>query len=101
MNKRDYYEVLGVSKSATDDEIKSIYNSYSFGNILDKSYKTLYDALKCDEKCFDDKYLFKMQYWKSYVTKNLPEGKKCDTLSQVFPELIPEPIELSYILNIE
>ena len=62
----------------TDDEIKSIYNSYSFGNILDKSYKTLYDALKCDEKCFDDKYLFKMQYWKSYVTKNLPEGKKCD-----------------------
>ena len=28
MNKKDYYDVLGVDKSASDEEIKSAFNIY-------------------------------------------------------------------------
>ena len=85
----------------TDNEIKAIYTSYSFGDILEKSYNNLYNALNCGDQCFDDKYLYKRQFWKGDVTSNLPGGKQCDTLSKIFPELLPEPVELSYILNQE
>ena len=83
----------------TEKEIKSIYTEHSFGSILESSYKNLYDSLNYGDKTFDDKYLFKMQYWKSDVTQKLPGGKKCDSLSQISPELFPEPVELSYILK--
>ena len=83
----------------TENEIKSIYTTYSFGSILDKSYNSLINALNCSDKCFDDKYLFKMQYWKANITQNLPGGKNCSSLKEIFPELFPEPVELGYILN--
>ena len=83
----------------TDKEIKLIYSSHNFGNILNESFVEVKNTLQCGDKCLDDKYLIKIQYWKSQVTKNLPDGKACDTLNQLFPDLVPYPMELSYFLK--
>ena len=54
----------------TEDEIKKLYESNSFGEILETNLVNLKESLKCGDKCYDDKYLIKMQFWKSDVTKN-------------------------------
>ena len=36
MSKRDYYEILGIGKNATDDEIKRAYRKLAIQNHPDK-----------------------------------------------------------------
>ena len=83
----------------TDNEIKSIYQTNNFGKIIYENYKALNDSLNCGDKCNDDKYLIKMQFWKSNITQSFPEGKKSDSLYDILPELVPYPMELNYYLN--
>ena len=78
----------------TEEEIKKLYESYNFGKIINEYYKSLSKA--CGDKCSDDNYLLKLQFWKSGLTKDLPFGRSCDSLCEVIPELISEPFELNY-----
>lgn len=83
----------------TEDEIKKLYESNSFGEILETNLVNLKESLQCGDKCYDDKYLIKMQFWKSDVTKKLPGDYKCDYLCEILPELISQPYELNYFFK--
>ena len=81
----------------TQNEIKSIYETNNFGKILEENYKALISA--CGDKCNDDEYLKKIQFWKSEITQKLPEGKKSYSLHDIVPDLVPYPMELPYFFN--
>jgi hypothetical protein len=66
---------------------------------LETNLVNLKESLKCGDKCYDDKYLIKMQFWKSDVTKKLPGDYKCDYLCEILPELISQPYELNYFFK--
>ena len=81
----------------TQSEIKLIYETNNFGKILEENYNALIGT--CGDKCDDDEYIKKIQFWKSEITQKLPEGKKCYSLYEIVPDLIPYPMELNYFLN--
>ena len=85
----------------TNDEIKAIYDINFLGGVIEEKDKALKEAYKCGDEC-DNYYLAKMQFWKSYVTKNVPEGlEKCDSISEMFPDEFPYPVELNYYTSVE
>lgn len=80
----------------TEDEINSIYDLDNLGQFIEENAKSLSDAFNCSGECSND-YLVKIQFWKSSVSKNLPIGfNQADSLSQIFPEEYPYPLELYY-----
>ena len=56
-NKRDYYEVLGVSKGATDDEIKKAYRKLAKKYHPDLNKDNPEAAEKFKEKLENPKFL--------------------------------------------
>lgn len=81
----------------TEEEVKKIYESYSFGKILNSYYNSLSNA--CGKNCSDDTFLLNLQFRTSALTKDLPFGKACYSLSEVLPENFSEPFEINYYLN--
>ena len=79
----------------TESEIKSIFTQFNFEKYVTKNYKILNDYWK--DKCEDDEYLLKRQFWKSEVSLNLPE-KNSTTFYDIFPDIFPSPFELNYYL---
>ena len=51
-DKRDYYEVLGVSKSATDEELKKAYRKMAMQYHPDRQV----NASETEQKCAAEKF---------------------------------------------
>ena len=83
----------------TEDEIKSIYEQNNIGQIFEESDQALKEAYNCKEEKCDNEYFAKMQFWNSYVSQNIPFFSKVDSLSQLFPDVYPYPMELKYFAN--
>ena len=89
-------EYLKTLVYITDDEIKAIYDKNYFGGILEEYDKLLKELYNCGDNICNNEYLAKMQFWKSELTKNLPSSYNKKTISQLFPDLFPSPVEISY-----
>ena len=81
----------------TKEEIKKLYESFSFGKIMDKYYKSLQRS--CGKNCHDDKYVMTLQFWKSNMTRNLPDDKARDCLCEIIPDEVSQPFELPYFFK--
>ena len=89
-------EYLKTLVYITDDEIKAIYDKNYFGGILEEYDKLLKELYKCEDNICNNEYLAKIQFWKGELTKNLPSPYNKNTISKMFPDLFPFPVEMSY-----
>lgn len=65
MAKRDYYEVLGVSKNATPEELKKAYRKLALEHHPDRVAKLGDDVRRAAEKKFQEINAAKERIWKA------------------------------------
>ena len=95
MTKRDYYEILGVTKSASADEIKKAYRKVAMQYHPDRN-----PGDKASEDKFKE-YLAKYPLFTAddvtkltdYLKKRLSNGEGIETLKKIHPEMSDLTIE--------
>lgn len=65
MAKRDYYEVLGVDKNATPEELKKAYRKLALEHHPDRVAKLGDDVRRAAEKKFQEINAAKERIWKA------------------------------------
>ena len=81
----------------TDDEISQIYSEDYLGGAITYGLKAIKDSYQCGDKCEDNDYLLKLQFWKGLITLNAPAPlQKSNTMKTWFDDYFDYPFEISY-----
>ena len=81
----------------SDDEINQIFSEDSLGGVINHGMEAIKEAYQCGDKCDDNDYLLKLQFWKGLITRNAPDPlPKTNTIKNWFDDEIPYPVEISY-----
>ena len=81
----------------TDDEINQIFSEEYLGGAINHGVESIKNAYQCGDKCEDNEYLYKLQFWKGSISLNAPEPiPRNNTIKYWFDDLLPYPVELYY-----
>ena len=81
----------------SDDEINQIFSEEYLGGAINHGVEAIKTAYNCGDKCEDNDYLLKLQFWKGYISLNAPDPiPKYNTIKYWFDDILPYPVEISY-----